>query len=137
MTRFLPLLVLLFSLLGCRQGPPEPEEPVWGKQPCAHCAMLLSQKSSAAQAIDVLGDHQFFDDLGCLVAWQDTQKPSRGPAWTRAGTGWLPVEQAHYTQGAHTPMDFGFEQDPAGTVRWPELQAAVKARLAKPLTGAP
>jgi len=46
-----PLRALFFALLlsSC-EDPATPKDPVWGKQPCASCAMLVSDPRFAAQA---------------------------------------------------------------------------------------
>lgn len=141
--RWALLALLAAPGLGCRQGPAAAEEPVWGKQPCDHCAMLLSERLHGAQVATVQGDRLFFDDVGCMVAW-DAEHPGKAEArWVRRfdqpprGTGWLRAETAAYERAAHTPMDFGFVAvaNPgaagAGTpvVAWPEVVAAVKSKL--------
>jgi hypothetical protein len=122
-------VVVALVLLACQQGPPQPEEPVWGKQPCAHCAMLVSRPESAAQYADADGETWFFDDLGCLVSWQ-TQHPSRPgeQAWVRQGAQWLAVAAARYGGGHTTPMDFGYLAEAGGTLSWQAVQQAVTTR---------
>lgn len=134
--RRLLFLVVAALALACRQGPPEPQEPVWGKQACAHCAMLVSRPDSAAQYADTQGDVWFFDDLGCLVAWQVEHPAKPGDlAWARQGKEWREVGKAHYSSGHTTPMDFGFVADPAGTAVWSDVQQAVQQRLKAPALG--
>lgn len=111
-------MVLLFAtallgliVLGCGRDASQPVEPVWGKEPCAHCAMLVGEPRTAAQAVNARGDHVFFDDIGCLVLWSTEQKkapPQR--LWVHAATGksWLPARSARYLGGQQTPMDYGF-----------------------------
>lgn len=103
-------------------------EPVWGKEPCAHCKMLVSDKRYAAQVVDEAGDHRFFDDIGCMVLFMDTHKAPR--AWVRVATSgaWLDAHTAHYVQGARTPMDFGFEASSGDGVTFEAVRAAVLAK---------
>lgn len=102
-------------------------EPVWGKEPCAHCRMLVSDKRYAAQVVDEAGDHRFFDDIGCMVLWMDGHKHER--AWVRAESGaWLDARPAHYVQGARTPMDFGFEVSSGDGVSFEAVREAVRAK---------
>lgn len=105
-------------------------EPVWGKEPCAHCKMLVSDKRYAAQVIDETGEHRFFDDIGCMVLWIDAHKaPER--AWVRVETSgaWLDARTAQYVQGARTPMDFGFEVSAgAPGVPFDSVREAVRAK---------
>ena len=133
---------LVFSVLlwlGCDEGALKPEEPVWGKQQCAHCAMLVSQKPTAAQALTAQGKRLFFDDIGCLVAWEDREAPKVTARWVRApsGTGWVDPTSAHFSAGHPTPMDFGFLPDAQGTVSFDALRAAVKVKAQVPLPEVP
>lgn len=104
-------VLLAWTLLACGRDPDQPVDPVWGKEPCAHCAMLVGEPRTAAQAVNTHGDRVFFDDIGCLVLWAAEQK--NGPPrrrWVHAATGkaWLPAGTARYLGGQPTPMDFGF-----------------------------
>ena len=102
-----------------------PAEPVWGKEPCAHCKMLVSDKRYAAQvAYD--GDRYFFDDIGCMVLWMDARKPG-AKAWVRSATSaeWLDARAAFYVAGARTPMDFGFEANARDGVPFDTARVAV------------
>ena len=51
-------------------------EPVWGKQPCAHCAMVLSDRRFGAQLLTVTGDRAYFDDVGCMVLYLEAHPGS-------------------------------------------------------------
>lgn len=84
-------------------------DPVWGKEPCAHCRMLVGDKRYAAQVAGE-AERRYFDDIGCMVLWLDAHGP-RARAWVRDATGqsWLDATRARYVAGARTPMDFGFE----------------------------
>jgi nitrous oxide reductase accessory protein NosL len=122
-------LGLLVAFTACESGPPKPEEPIWGKQQCAHCSMLVSEKPPAAQALREDGARKFFDDVGCLVAWEDRVKPQLKARWVRGpgGEGWVAAEEAKYSGGHVTPMDFGFLADSAG-VSYDEVRAAVREK---------
>lgn len=110
----------------CRQTD-TPTEPVWGKEPCAHCMMLVSDKRYAAQVVDATGEHKYFDDIGCMVLWMETHKAER--AWARAASGaWVDARTAKYVHGARTPMDFGFEVSAADGVTFDAVRAAVLAK---------
>lgn len=104
-------------------------EPVWGKEPCAHCKMLVSDKRYAAQVVDETGEHRFFDDIGCMVLWMESHKmPER--AWARADASgvWLDARTAKYARGARTPMDFGFEIGDANGLGFNAVRDAVLAK---------
>lgn len=118
----------VLAVASCKQSD-GPVEPVWGKEPCAHCKMLVSDKRYAAQAIDQAGEHRFFDDVGCMVLWVDAHQPA-APAWVRessSGT-WLDARTAHYLQGARTPMDFGMEARADGSLGFEAMRNAVLER---------
>jgi nitrous oxide reductase accessory protein NosL len=113
---------------GCKASD-APAEPVWGKEPCASCKMLVGDKRYAAHVIDESGEHRFFDDIGCMVLWMDGHRaPSQ--AWVRdpATGSWLDARTARYVQGARTPMDFGFEARVGGEVAFETVRVAVLER---------
>ncbi len=107
-------------------------DPVWGKEPCAHCAMLVGDRRFAAQIVTT-SERKWFDDVGCFVLWAEAHPGKVQKAWVRDadGSGWLDAGSARYASGARTPMDFGFEghASAAGkTVGFEEMRAAVLAR---------
>ena len=121
----LGLLAAALSAVACKQSDAA-TEPVWGKEPCAHCKMLVSDKRYAAQVIDESGEHRWFDDIGCMVLWMDARKPP-SHSWARESTSgtWVDARTAKYVQGARTPMDFGFEARADGTISFEAVRAAV------------
>ena len=106
-----------------------PAEPVWGKEPCAHCKMLVSDRRYAAQVMDDTGERHFFDDVGCMILWMDSHKTT-AHAWARSASSgaWLDARTAHYVQGAKTPMDFGFEANGADGIPFATARNAVLAK---------
>ena len=119
------------ALLACTGGD-APVDPVWGKVPCGHCAMLVSDRAHGAQAVDERGERLFFDDLGCLVAWEDKHPQAEPKHWVRRADtqDWGAPEQTRYAKADHSPMDFGFQGvSTGGTADWTEVVAAVRARL--------
>jgi copper chaperone NosL len=103
-------MVLMLGLMACHQGAATPEEPVWDKQPCGHCSMLLSDRRTAAQLLLPDGSRKFFDDIGCMVEWLSEEGAKPRAMWVRNpdGTGWVSTEGAHFSSGARTPMDYGY-----------------------------
>lgn len=132
--RLLLFVFAVVTLPGCTTPIDAPDEPVWGKQPCAHCAMLLSEPGHGAQATTDAGDRVYFDDLGCLVAWELDRGRAAPHRWVRSsdGQGWLDPALARFTPAAHTPMDFGFVAGPRGPASWPEVERAVLVKLGRP-----
>jgi copper chaperone NosL len=118
------MLFGVIVLVACR-GEVGPLDPVWGKQPCDHCQMIVSQRSSAAQLL-AKGERHYFDDIGCMVQWLDDHEVEH-QAWVRLGDGWVEAERALYQGGASTPMDHGYVASASG-IDWRELQKRVLAR---------
>jgi copper chaperone NosL len=122
-------LVALGALLGgCASD--GPVEPVWDKQPCAHCGMVLSDRRFGAQLLTAAGDHLFFDDPGCMVLYQRDQRLEPARAWVRDAetSRWLDAGAARYADGARSPMDYGFEARASGSLGWDEMRARVAER---------
>ena len=124
-------LLLALALFGCDPGGNRPAEPAWNKQACAHCLMLLSDKRTAAQATLPSGERQYFDDVGCLVTWLESEQVEPKGAWVRtpAADGWATAASARFASGATTPMDFGFVPADSG-ISFPELKTQIHARNA-------
>jgi hypothetical protein len=130
-------LMCLLLTAACHEAGDRPLEPVWGKQPCDHCAMLLDEPRFAAQAVTADGTRVYFDDVGCLAGWLD-EHPATARAWVRAGDAWVPAAQARFASGARTPMGYGYVAatsapvTPAGpvTIDWSELRARLGAHAA-------
>jgi hypothetical protein len=114
---------------GCTPGPEVATDPVWGKEACGHCSMLVSEKPPAAQLTLADGTRKHFDDLGCMAAWLSRREDAHPVgAWVRQGEGWVPAAGARFSAGHATPMDFGFLAAREG-VSWGEVQAAVSAKV--------
>ncbi|MGZ3419204.1 MAG: hypothetical protein ACXVEE_15130 [Polyangiales bacterium] len=127
---------VLFSLVmiaACRGESDAAVEPVWGKQPCDHCQMIVSQRTSAAQLV-VHGDRHYFDDIGCMVQWLDEHRLRRDEsrAWVHLGDGWVEAASARYVGGTSTPMDHGYVASKSGEIDWLELQRRVLAKKEMP-----
>ncbi len=120
------MMLFALALVACQGDTDRAVDPVWGKQPCEHCKMLVSQKASAAQLV-LDGDRYYFDDVGCMIQWLDEKKRT-ARAWVRSGDGWLDAEQARYRGGAMTPMDHGYVASPDGDVTYTEVRTRVLAR---------
>ncbi len=125
-------LPLLASLGACKGDGDKPLDPVWGKQPCEHCKMLVDDRRSAAQVVLPNGDRLYFDDVGCMVAWLDEHR-QESRAWVRlpAGDGWLDARGARYAADAKTPMDFGYVPSSAGELDYLTVHQRVLARISE------
>lgn len=115
--------------LGACDDATRPEDPVWGKQACAHCAMLVSQPRYSAQLIAGSGDRYYFDDPGCMAGYVREHSAKPRGVWVRDASGrWIDARSARYHGGATTPMDYGFEQAPGGEADWATVQEAAARR---------
>ena len=108
-----------------------PTDPVWGKQACAHCGMLVGERRYAAQAA-VAGERKYFDDIGCMILFMEERKVRPDHTWVHAGDAWLDAAAARYANDAKTPMDFGLEARAPGSagtgLGWDEARAQVLAK---------
>ncbi|MBI2391335.1 MAG: hypothetical protein HYV09_17225 [Deltaproteobacteria bacterium] len=132
----LALLVAAPLLLsfGCKDDASRAIDPVWGKQPCEHCRMIVDDRRSAAQLVTARGDRLYFDDLGCMIAFlADAGQGGDVRAWARdpAGDGWIDAKTARYSGGQKTPMDFGFTASAGGELDFEAMAQRVRARLVK------
>jgi copper chaperone NosL len=123
----LSLGLMALLAVACTPGAGEPAEPIWGKQACGHCSMLVTEKPPSAQLTLNDGTRRFFDDVGCLVAWLDREGQHARAMWVRKGDGWVPAAEARYASGVVTPMDFGFIAADQG-IGWDEVKAAVREK---------
>src|SRR4051812_27146948 len=87
-------------LLGACEDTTRAAEPVWNKQACAHCHMLLSEPRYAAQRVTQNGERMFFDDVGCMAAELAGSAPGR--AWVHTEDGWESIDKAGFSAGAIT-----------------------------------
>lgn len=117
---------LLLLAAGCISAT-DPVEPAWGKQPCSHCMMLVSERDPAAQLLLADGTRHFFDDVGCMVSFVDQEKLSPKAEWVHLGNGWWPASKARFAK-ARTPMDFGYVAATEG-ITFDEVKTAVRQKL--------
>jgi hypothetical protein len=84
------------------------KDPVWNKQPCEHCHMVLSDPRYAAQASTKEGRRLYFDDVGCMASFLNGRKIEPVRAWIRMGAHWHDARTTRYARDGRTPMGFGF-----------------------------
>jgi copper chaperone NosL len=121
------LLVLALVLAACAGGS-EPIDPVWGKQACESCRMLVSDPAYAAQLVDDRGRRHLFDDVGCLDAFL-VEHPNLKPRalWVRAGARWVEAQSARYAAGAPSPMAYGFVAGEGGPLDFTAVRRGAAA----------
>ncbi len=123
-------IVCLFA--ACSESYDRPLDPVWGKQPCAHCAMLVTEARYSAQLTTQDPERIWFDDIGCLIAYIADRKPKVAHLWVHDAVTprWLDATATRYQDGAKTPMDFGFVAGAKDGVDFATMQRTVLARMA-------
>ncbi|HEY3495921.1 MAG TPA: hypothetical protein VGK73_14585 [Polyangiaceae bacterium] len=116
--------LMAFALFACREDLGA-ADPIWGKQPCESCRMLVSEPRYAAQLLDQRGERRFFDDIGCLDAYLvDHPELSPRGVWVRSGERWVDARTARYADGAASPMAYGFVASDSGTLDFAALRRA-------------
>jgi copper chaperone NosL len=104
-------------------------EPVWNKQVCAHCHMVLSDPSFAAQLVTADGRRLYFDDVGCLATYLHESRRAVSHSWVRARAGWVEAATARFSSGASSPMGFGFVTDARGPLDFAAVAHDIGARV--------
>lgn len=101
------LLTILLST-ACLQEEIKPQEPLWGKEGCARCRMVLSEKRYAVQRLFPNGEVHYYDDIICAL--KHNHAPDEGTLYVRPheGNEWVQAKDARYLSGLMTPMNSGF-----------------------------
>lgn len=101
----LPLFILLTA---CVEGEVKPSDPLWEREGCARCRMVISEKRFAVQRIFPNGEVHFYDDIVC--AMKHGHDHNEGKLYVRPhdGNDWVPAEKATFESGLRTPMNSGF-----------------------------
>jgi len=86
----------------------------WDRDMCERCNMAISERKFAVQVINPKnGKVHKFDEIGCAVLWMDEEKipwKEKAIIWVNDAKdgSWIDARKAKYTDGAITPMAFGF-----------------------------
>ena len=104
--------VLFAGVVGACTGRPEPVPLVLDEEMCSHCRMAVSQRPFAAEVVTVEGSVDYFDDIGCLVAWVKEHRPSETAGVfvvDYESEEWLDARGAYYVESKRlpTPMSSG------------------------------
>lgn len=119
------LLMLMLASVACAD-PKQAKDPVWGKEPCAHCKMIVGEPRHAAQLTTHDGERLFFDDVGCMALEASKRGAKVDQLWVRSdANAWVPARATKYRKGAKTPMNFGYLSDPAGPLSYDAVSTAV------------
>jgi len=105
------LIVLVLTLVGCKENLDEPPKIRWGEEVCAHCNMIISDKRFAAAITLKSGEVRKYDDLGCLLKEYSKYSGEIHRVWVHRydGEGWLDARQACFVQSPsiQSPMGSG------------------------------
>jgi nitrous oxide reductase accessory protein NosL len=109
-------IVLMFTAFACNQTVDQsPREINWDRDICVNCLMGLADQKYSVQAINEYEDVIWFDDLGCLIQYMDTEDwkkfgGNKAKIWIGdCETGeWLDATKAWYRYGDRTPMGYGY-----------------------------
>ncbi|HVW29624.1 MAG TPA: hypothetical protein VHC69_29880 [Polyangiaceae bacterium] len=104
-----------------------PVDPVWGKQACDGCKMIIGDRRFAAELLAENGERRFFDDVGCMAEYL-REHGDKGAAWVHAADGWMDARGARYATGARTPMDYGFSVSASGDQDFRDVMRAVQRK---------
>jgi hypothetical protein len=129
--KLLALMFVSLVALAC-EDTSNPAAPVWGKQACQSCAMVVSDPRFAAQLVTEDGTRTHFDDPGCMATWMVEGRGKARRAWVRTPAGtWIDARTARYARGQPSPMGFGFAVDDHGDAEWADVESAARARARK------
>lgn len=119
------------AVAGCRRGD-GPVPIAYDRTPCAHCRMVISDPSFAAQLQTVAGDVLDFDDPGCLLSHRADRAPDVRALYFHhvREDRWIPGEAVAFAHADHTPMGFGLgavDAGEAGALTLEEAEARVRS----------
>ena len=125
------VVVLVAALVVSCEDATTPVDPVWGKQACASCTMLVSDPRFAAEVATRDGARVFFDDPGCMASWL-LEHPGQGRyEWVRtAAASWIDARSARFARGQTSPMNYGFAPAESGDAAWSDVEAEASRRAA-------
>lgn len=84
----------------------------YGKEPCTHCTMIISDDRFAAAWREQGRMERHFDDIGCMIAAARKHPPAPGTAYyvrDFSGAGWLDAPSAAYIAAAGIKSPMGYD----------------------------
>ena len=123
-------LVAAIAVVACEDAS-TPVDPVWGKQACASCTMVVSDPRFASEVGTREGARLFFDDPGCMAAWLRQHGGDAEHAWVRSAAGtWIDAHAARFVRGQLSPMGYGFAPAESGDAIWSDVESEAARRAA-------
>ena len=120
--------LLCVAALAC-QDSSTAVDPVWGKQACSNCAMLVSDRRYAAELVTDEGSRFFFDDPGCMATWIVQGRGHARRMWVRSEAGaWIDARTARFARNQSSPMGFDFLPSSNGDAEWADVEADVRGQ---------
>lgn len=110
----------------------QPVEVVPGRFQGAQCGMTLNQVEDSAQAVAPDGRTWFFDDVGCLALWLNTNSlRDEMVLWvfSRDTGAWVDGRLAWYSRADRTPMAYGFAAHAAEQEGFVDFETMVRMML--------
>jgi copper chaperone NosL len=106
---------LLLSAISCKnESEIKPVEILYGQDICERCKMILSEKAYSAEYILPRGKARKFDDIGCMIHFQNEEESNRDKILAQYvrdyNTGeWIDATKAHFawSKAIVTPMGHG------------------------------
>jgi copper chaperone NosL len=107
--------ILLFSIISCKnESETKPVEILYGQDICERCKMIISEKAYSAEYILPGGEARKFDDIGCMIRFQNEEETNRNKILAQYvrdyNTGdWIDATTAHFvsSKAIITPMGHG------------------------------
>jgi copper chaperone NosL len=128
-------LAVVWLAAACSQPTSGPLPIAWGREPCAHCSMAISEARFAAELR--LGPRELlrFDDFGCAMVWlaehADSGEPLEIWVMDQDQEEWLDARAAFYRPDQRTPMAWGFGAVSARESAAVDFESARRSVLAR------
>ncbi len=132
------MVSLVALVISCSQEPDySPRTVNYERDICAQCLMGIADSLWAVQAINAQGDVLWFDDIGCLFEymqsdnWKKFVNNQKVQLWVgdSENGGWIDAQKAYYNFGKHTPMGYGYSAVPVAndsTFTFDQIQKRIK-----------
>ena len=130
------IVMLLFFSLANQSGPKFIERGNTAHKPitilpktyqCSECNMVVEDLDYMAEVVREDGVTYFFDDIGCVVLWLESNKLENPTLLTKTldSKSWISATEAWYTRTANSPMGYGFaayEKKSEGFIPYSEMR---------------
>ena len=113
MSKVIYFILLIFISNSCVKNDGfQAKDPIWNKQGCSHCRMILSEKRFAVQKVFESGHRLYYDDINCALLHplpsEFEGKLFRMFVRAYPSENWVLAEQSMFKSGLLTTMGAGF-----------------------------